>query len=600
MKKFSLLLFVAAAFMSGSAYASGGSSEPFFDVPTAYIDLEYTQPEGGDVLYGPKTKFTMLFMNKNVPYYSVDNFYSRIEEDSALPPVPPADAAARQRSATAEPERYAQYTAAATQFNEKNYDAALKLFTPLANGAANSWVAEAALYMIARCHLVMAQKDWDGYSDIADKIDRKTLQTATVDYNTYLQKYPQGLYAPSARDIQRKILYLSGQNAALNNTLKQMMLGIFPNASRQGAVYNAAHVHAVNEFKNFFTGTVDIAHDSPMLIAYAWLGTQPPTTADMATLAAREADFKGYNGLFRYVQALGFYRLKQYQQLLDKTPEQPLANTILSLSTQWLRARAFDNLNQPDNALSALQKIRAIAPSEAIDLDIAYLQINRGNGLWLYTAQSPIGNEKILRNLAIYAFTDAQIQQGLAMANVTGQKRAFLVDELAHRYAFMRQFGKLDGLLAQQQGSTVFSPIKEAVHLLVSNAGNANALLDFGLFFYKNNITPHSIGAEVEILPRCTPCNAAKARLETYMPPIVSLYEATTAMQKTGTPNAAEAKGLHYIVMCMRPYSEFETMCTWNKDWHPSPATVSNDAFKRLHTVYKKSSWAAKTPYKYR
>ena len=566
-----------------SSYASSGPPESFFREPS-YIDTDYNQSKKIHLL-------VEAYQNTNPP----------VEK--------PSDSNARIISAEQEPGNYSEYLKGAEKFNAQEYEDALKIFSELKINQMlfrkkYSWTVEAATYMIARCQLIIAQKKWDGYSNPVKTVDQNMLKAADASYQIYLKEYPHGLYVDSARHIYRSIFYLSGNQAALDKELKHAMLEAFPIAPTSKINSN---LDILDEIENHFHGEIDIAYDSPILVAYVWLNDAKNTSQDVVLLEARKKDFSNYPGLFRYLYALGLYRLGQYQKLLDKTPEEPLVKNTIVLSTQLLRARALSRLDKSNEALVALEKMHTISPEDAVELQIAYIKLNSGDGLWLFGEQSLISTEKNLRSFAQFGLTDGELEKGIGLTEITNEKHKFLVDELARRYLLSKRFDKLTLLLAKESGTGIFTPVKSASAVLVKNADNAQALADIGEFIYQHYITPDSTfenyaqkwehsDPSIELLANCKSCLDFQVRSKDYVPPITFFRAAVALVQHSGRKNEAEAKALHYITRCNRGM-EFKDRCTWGKEEIADGS--SQDAFNLLHKRYKNSPWAVKTPYYY-
>ena len=208
MKRYILLSLICFGVSSGQALACAGSPDSLFG-RASYIDPDYVAPDYSYVTYGLHEKFQQISQN----YINVEVAPKTVDDQNA-----------RAMSAVQEPSAYTNYLAAAEKFRAMDYDGALKLFTQLKDPKTSfkerfrrwfgrvdySWVKEASTYMVARCQLIIAQNNWDGYSDPVAAVDQKILKLADASYQHYLTEYPQGLYADSARHISRKIFYLAG------------------------------------------------------------------------------------------------------------------------------------------------------------------------------------------------------------------------------------------------------------------------------------------------------------------------------------------------------------------------------------------------------
>jgi hypothetical protein len=602
-----ICLGVAAIILSQStSHACSSSPPPYFDIPT-YIDPDYKVPGYSEVRYGRKRMFEILLSR-----CATLGSGQEILDDSH----------AREISQHEEASRYSAYQQGATLFRELDYSGALKIFTELKDTAgayttattegsgknSHSWVREASSYMVARCQLIIAQDTWNGYGDPILSVDQEMLRSADSLYLQYLKDFPDGIYANSAHNIRRKIYFLSGKQTLLDQELKQAMLEQFPVAGTS-STGGSVNRNTIEEFENHFRGDVDFAHDSPVLAAYAWLGTQEPNPHDVIVLEAREKDFSAYPGLFRYVRALGLYRLQRYQELLEKTPEEQPGGNGLWLSTQLLRARSQAKVGDQSGALTTLEQMHRVSPEDAVEVEIASLRLNNGDGLWLYTDGSSIVSEKNLRAVATFGLSDRELEIGV-IGNVNSDfRRKILVEELARRYILSGRFAELTGLLNKEQ-LPVFAPAGLIIADLVSNPRNVAALVDLGEFLYNSYITPRAsfagyraqlwIGyALADLAPHCIPCREFDKRTALYTSPMALFQRAVQLSRESHQRSESEAKALHYIVLAAR-LGHWRDQCTWNTS--PGVDTYeerSKKAFLRLHRLYKNSPWTTATPYYY-
>src|SRR5262249_30327636 len=114
---------------------------------------------------------------------------------------------------------YAAYLLSIRYFYKKSYNTPLEIYKTLAENAKSPWLKETAQYMIARSAIILAQEDWDGYSD-PPIIDEQYLSEAETAAADYLKDYSDGLYAGSAEGFKRRIAYLKGDHERLEELLK--------------------------------------------------------------------------------------------------------------------------------------------------------------------------------------------------------------------------------------------------------------------------------------------------------------------------------------------------------------------------------------------
>jgi hypothetical protein len=101
---------------------------------------------------------------------------------------------------------FAAYLEGVRHFYRDELDAAESDFAALTSGS-TGWVMEAAVYMVGRVHLNQGQlnafKDYGEFDPKA--VDKAKLTLARTDLQHYLDAYPAGRYAASARGLFRRI-----------------------------------------------------------------------------------------------------------------------------------------------------------------------------------------------------------------------------------------------------------------------------------------------------------------------------------------------------------------------------------------------------------
>jgi|GEM_PF-2891965 len=577
----------------------GGPREKFYEYPT-YVDPEFRG------MYGPRTSYGILLSQ----YLTIDH------ETRSLP-----DSLERERSRSTEPVLFAKYQEAARRFHDYDYTGALEGFTGLRDAirAASdeamrsresdgySWVAEASEYMVARCKLIASQNDWHGYRSHVEAVDQDMLSESESLYQRYISLYPSGLYAESARNLKRKIYWLSGRYDLCNQDLYRYARAQFSQVHDNPANRQLKQLF-LTEFHNHFNDTVDFGRDAPLLLAFAWLCKQDPNKEDLQLLETRVADFESYPGLHRYLRALGLYKLKMYQELLNVTPPEPAQNSKIWLSTELLRARCLHSLDRFEEAVAVLNGMYQVSPEEAIDRELTLWFMNAGRTLWLFGPESPLMNRKHLQSYAKVALSDEGLEAAIASEALTPDRRNILATELARRYLLSHRFIDLTQML-EEFDIPLLSNLKPHFKTLSVDAKNVEGLVEVGSFIYENEITPWNFfdgkgGTSLsmipsEDLPKCVPCADYGNRTVPYSPPYVLFLKAAEIAKKSGIKSEAEAKALHYLVKAGRS-GEWEWRATWyRKEYRGQQKTVGKSAFQRLHRLYGDSKWAEETPYHY-
>lgn len=615
MKKAILLAAVSSLFHSYSTIACWSPPRPLLKEPESFIDSQFS--------YYSLCKYDYSFTPPGVfckPYNNLESRFEKVivyqfNQLKHQQTKDVSDAKARASSMEYESKNYAAYLEGAEKFNSQNYAEALEIFVKLSASSQSfkdkviklfkdnySWVREASTYMVARTLLVMSQDKWDGYSDPLKLVDQQMLSKADAAFQHYLKEYSQGLYASSALNIKRKILYLAGNQKKLDEELKLMMSKILNHAPAAISVNDYTIQDVINEFKYYFKGDIDVACDHPMLITYKLLNYEIIVKLEeVENLKNREQDFALFPGLFKYLYSLGLYNAEQYARLLAIS-EEPLTDDLLSKSTTVLRARAFAKLNRNEEALKAFTELYKLTNEDILEGEIADLELNMGNGIGLYATSSPLKREKNLRAFAL-RLTNNELEKGINLKDVTGDKRQYILEELIRRYLLSRRFKELSLLLNFEVNLGKFENIKPTVLKLADHDNDPHSLVELAEFLYQNYITPQDSLIDPDPYTEGNILSDIKQskelfeeRTKNYEPPINYLRIALRAFELKGKYAESEAKALHYMVECMHGFERHQR-CTWSRELHDY--TEGKKAFRKLHKYFKNSPWTAKTPYYY-
>lgn len=318
MKTLLLSLILALSLAANTSNACMPSYRPYFELPS-YADPDFKDPGYTDMVLGRKYMFAKI-----------------LRECQVLQPaeVNPSDLEARATSKLSEPEAYAKYLVAAALFNVGSYKEALPHFEELRRSirftpqtrarrtepVAYSWVRESSTYMIARCHLKIAQDNWHGYSRWSIDVDTASTEQARYVYNDYLKEYPNGLYSYSARNLKRFFCNFSNDHCNLDSAIVEAMRERFPIDS--GSLIRIDRSHdVVRELLTYYNGAVNIATDPPVMTVLAVWDSKPISEDDISTLLQRKSDFSLLPGLFEYVMSTALYRLGKHQEVVDLTTQ---------------------------------------------------------------------------------------------------------------------------------------------------------------------------------------------------------------------------------------------------------------------------------------
>lgn len=615
----SLLLLLLSPFATHPANASGQEPAPYF-LPPTYVDTEYKNlfSEYSAYWYRPRDMYMNLFYPDYSPYETPEESPNQAQIDA--------------RNRAKDTETYKLYEAATDAFYKRNYEKALADYINLTSkrpplttrikawfgtDTPPDWSIEAATYMIGRTRMVMAQQKWDGYNDPLESVDQNLIEAARESYMAYLESYPHGLFAESARNIQRRLYALSGKKQALSDEIRKTL--------RETKTYPSPFL--LRELVRFDTGTpVDLTKDAPPVILYAWLESPSITEQDLEKLEHRKNDFALYPHLYDLTLALGLYQSGQYQSLIEKIPSPTFnaaTDTIGTIQTiHLLRARSFAKLQRYEDALKSLTDMHADTVSveqrfgttdiQSIELEIGRIKLAEHDPMGLFTHASPLQDPIVIRAFIQNLLDDQDLEKALndPAIDLTAENRIRMNQELMLRYLLDQQFAKLDTLYKRVPTDIpeTFKKTIPVVARLAKNPQDLDALLEIAHLGYAEMISPqytfnenqyfvyYNYSALTEMIPWCGEyCKNAQHRINSYSPPYVLFKKIADTYRTKALPKSeTEAKALHFMVTCFRG-EIFQIQCKWEKDFENEGQTY----FKRLHKRYPKSEWTKNTPYYY-
>jgi hypothetical protein len=269
---------------------------------------------------------------------------------------------------------FADYLRGAAAFYDGDFATARGLFQSLAKASA-SWPKDAGSYMLGRVELNVAMENaFDEYGYPAENPDNsRELIAARKAFNAYLQAYPQGNYAVSARGLLRKVYWLAKDNESL--------LAAYVEAFRQKNMdgSNVSLADLVQEMDVKLGDKLEVATVSdPYVLAMLDLkamryGDDPDMQGDSkpitrAAIEAQRSRFAGQEALYNYVLAAhALFVAKDADGALKLLPANASGDSYLGFSQRALRALALDAKNDP-----------AARPALAAVLDAAKKPFQRG------------------------------------------------------------------------------------------------------------------------------------------------------------------------------------------------------------------------------
>lgn len=358
--------------------------------------------------------------------------------DKALPDVLPAVAVA-----SAPGKAFLGYLAATDAFYAARYAEASSGFASL-TGAPDPWVAETARYMVARAELGAAlvhSIDEYGFFNGLKSVDKAAALRGKAALADYLKAYPKGRYADSARGLERRALWLSGDFPALG----QRYEGLFAAGPKEGAPL----VDLINEADGKYLSTADNPNPRGgglLLLAAADLmamrvanpddrydqgGAEKPL--DAATLASQQAAFLRAPELYAFLQANhAFYIAKDYARVLQLIPDDAkrASYTPLAFSRQVLRGQALAAKGDPNEAgfwLELLGGAKALWQRPTVELGLAMNWERHGKLAQVFAPESPITDRMVREILLTHSAGPALLRRvALDTAKVQTERDAAL------------------------------------------------------------------------------------------------------------------------------------------------------------------------------
>jgi hypothetical protein len=352
---------------------------------------------------------------------------------------------------------FATYLTAAADFYAGRFEQARTGFAALA-GAPDPWLRESGLYMVARTELNRAQiSSFDEYGSLAEpeKRDTAAIAAAGTALMAYLQAYPSGRYASSARGLNRRVAWLLGHDDALASAFDRQL-------GQAGAFDGAAtDIDLIDEIDlKLLSGKGPESRD-PVLLAVIDLqrmrceddyqtpaeDCEPQITR--AELERQAPVFARHRALFDYLRAAEAYFVrKQPREVLALIPDaaRQARFTYLEFSRQMLRGLALQasgDSNARNFWLSLFPGSVQPYQREALELALAEHEERSGGLARIFAPGSQI-RHPIIRQLLLerVAGPDLLRQQARDQASPRQERDVALYMLLARelRYGRYRDF----------------------------------------------------------------------------------------------------------------------------------------------------------------
>jgi hypothetical protein len=270
-----------------------------------------------------------------------------------------AIAGAEKVTKTPSAKAYALYLEGAAAFWRADYDKAAATFVSLAN-TQTPWARETATYMIGRALINSAQEGaFDEYGSFKKDwhADAKTVTAAEAALDKYLQQYPKGAYAQSARGLKRRGYWLAQDTARLEGEYAALLL-LSP---QERGMSDADLVQEIDNKIATPPDASDGGHDSVSENALMKATHDPLLLAMLDLLAMRTPEITGSNAGGHHSDPLAISELQR---------QKPYFAAQMPLYEYLLAVHAFYIENKPAEVLHML-------PDAARQSSFSYVQFSR-------------------------------------------------------------------------------------------------------------------------------------------------------------------------------------------------------------------------------
>lgn len=415
---------------------------------------------------------------------------------------------------------YKTYLTGAAHFYDQHYDSAGQDFTiVLENG--HAWLAETAQYMLMRTALNKSSQYSVGeYGDFdVARINREDAVTAQKEAQTYLQRWPEGLYADSVRGMLRRInWYLQAWPS---------LAVLYEQAFQQATDAQALRAQ-VTEYDNvlgmhfYDEPVVEAFPDAPLVSYIEMLRALRLNSDNKPTLTQENLDNSkpifeksGKLALWRDLQLNLWSVTGNYAAILQSiTPAQKLpAHDIFAFSEQVLYGEALMGQKQWPAARDFWQRLLKLSQNneqqQYIQAKLAATQVYSGDVAAIFAQDSAVTNlrfrSRVLKSQATPELLRQQVTQGPNNEERTIALYTLLVRDLTeNRFSDWLNDKKLAIAITQPVIGKAFDDVNlsvfgwngdaaeagyvcrsldETVTVLSKNASDAHALNCLGEFF---------------------------------------------------------------------------------------------------------------------
>ncbi len=333
------------------------------------------------------------------------------------------------------------YLQAAADFYSGRFSDAERGFAAVSSSEL-PWLKETGQYMTARTSLNQAQAEAFDQYDMPqlDHVDKSALSAAEKGFLSYLETYPQGEYATSARGLLRRVHWLADDSDKLSEDFAWQMTEATD--AQRNVSLDALVEEADLKLLMVWGGSVK----NPMMQVVTDLRSMraaPKPSLTREDLDAQKATFADRPEVFEYLQAaFALYVEHQPDSALKYLPQDvPSSLDYFAFSQQTLRALAMEAKNDWKGAQALWLQLLPLAKlplqRDQLELALAMNYERSGQLAKVFASDSPISAKQVryilLRNIAGPELLRQQIAQASDPLERQTAQFVLLYKDLLHR-----------------------------------------------------------------------------------------------------------------------------------------------------------------------
>lgn len=515
---------------------------------------------------------------------------------------------------------YPLYLEGLAAFYTQDYDRALSIFMHLQESK-SAWTAETAAYLVGRTLLIASQKDWSwDYKDL----DKRKLTQAEQAFLAYRKRFPRGLYADSAANINRRIYLLQQNHEALNKELLRQLRPRFTSVLDRTAIDDVTYRLAQETFI-YYRLPAEITYEDPIFAAYAIFARESWPESLLEELEKNQPAFAAYPGLYRLVRNFILFRQKNYLEIVNTFGQPDIKDDEISVANHILLAKSLENIESYPAARAIWRSIGVLPrayrftiregkdailqldPAKPSDLRISdnYLQISlarnylKAEGITLLALQdSGVSDKSIFSELFDYVANDDDLEKIIFEDNVTPEIREMALSTLMARHLLEKRYDRFLALLKRLPRPDIYAEAETAASMLAQEPRNPKGLLNMGYFIFHYKITPKAPFKDCgqsQFIQEFQHLRTDKPVISLAEPPF-RYYEKALTQFGPEDKDEVEAKLLHYLILSFKQ-GETGYFSTWNLV-QPGE-NKGREWLNRLKSKYPDSVWTERTKYYY-